>query len=132
MRGEVERALACRLGPLQVFGRRVVILKEKRAAVGNPGVCERVPGVELDSLVEHLARKLHPTPPMLVKKLSATKIEFIRLHVSGRNLFDCTLLIFGENEAQGGNDARGDFVLDLEDVLELAVVAFCPKLRIVS
>src|ERR1700683_822177 len=36
------------------------------------------------------------------------------------------LFFFGKHHAQRGSDALCDFVLDLEDVLEFAVVAFGP------
>ena len=132
MRRELERPLAGAYCPVEVFLRRVVVLKKKRTAVGYAAVRESLSGIELDRTLEHLHREFHRPATVLMKELTPAQIVLVCFDVRRRNLFDCFLFVIGENDAQCGDDIRGYLVLNGEYVFELAIVPLRPELRVVS
>ena len=62
--------------------------------------------------------------------LPALQVEVVGLHVFGRPLLDPLCDLGLELRPQGTSDVRGDIALDLEYVLEIAVVTLAPQVRV--
>ena len=105
----------------------VVVL---RARVGDRGVGEREPRIERHGVLEHLERELQVLSRQPAGVALAAQIQVVRLEVLGRLGRERLLLLRRQRDAQRLGDLARDLVLQLEDVLHLAVVALGPDREI--
>src|SRR5262249_20979555 len=98
--------------------------------MGNsPPVFDILYRVEFESLVEQSQRLFVGLPRHSIKEWNAAQIIIIRIEAFGRLALctlDLRLLNFRRNRP---HHARGDAVLQLEDVLKPAVETICPQVR---
>src|SRR6266852_1757026 len=99
---------------------------QKRAAIGHPGEGARIQRIDDDGTGEHLPGKFHALAAHLMKELAAAQVVVVRLNFAGGYSLDLPLFLFGEDDAQGPRNPLRDFIVNLEDVLELAVVTLGP------
>src|SRR5713226_3470371 len=105
----------------------VVVL---RADVGDGGEAQRELGVLRDGVLKHLKRELQVLARQTARIAFAAKVKVVRLEVFGRLGGDRCLLLWGERNPQSLGDLARDLVLNLEDVLHLAVVTLRPQREI--
>ena len=75
---------------------RIEVRVEKRAAVGDAGVRERVLRIDLDRSIEHLPGVLEALAAELMEVLAAAQVVIVRLDVDGARLVDLLLLTFAQ------------------------------------
>ncbi len=97
-------------------------------AIGESSEGERVRPILLDGLREHLARELDPGPVGVIKELPPAEIVVVRDDVPRRDPLDRAALPVGELDPERRDDAPRDFLLDGENVLELAVELTRPEM----
>ncbi len=124
---EVKRLPARGFGALEIGAAAIPVHVQEGAAIGDAGEGERVVLVDVDGSFEHATRILDPGPAPLVKELPPAQVVLVGLDVFGRRLLDGPLFALAEHDSQRFDDVAGDLVLDLENVLELAVVALRPE-----
>ncbi len=90
----------------------------------QPGIPASESGVELDDAFKE--------PPGTQQRISSGSISprvqkgFVGLQILGVPPVETFLLVGFEGDRQLGNDPPGDFVLDVEYVCNLVVIAFRP------
>src|SRR5438094_3485858 len=101
---------------------------EKRIAVSDSGVSARVIRVELDRFCKHPPRELEITFGIPVKKIATAQVVSVGLHVQSRRFADQFLFLRQQLHFQLLDDSVRDFVLDGEDVGEIAIVSLGPNM----
>ena len=94
LRCELERAAACNVCISEIRVARIEVRVEHRAAIRDTGVCERISGIDLDRLVEHLPGEFETLLAELVKELPAAEVAVVCLDVDGRYFLDRALFVF--------------------------------------
>ena len=122
MRLEFQRVLARMLGLFQIPGLPSPP-KEIHVSVGQPRPGGSKLRINLDRSLEHLSRELDALTRPFVKKLTPAKIEFVRFDTRRGWLKKTTFFPLGQRETERLDNAAGDFVLDREDVFDLAIEA---------
>ena len=87
----------------------------------------RSSGSSRDRVLEHLEGELEVLAGEAPRVAPAPEVQVVGLEVLGRLRRQVLLLLGAEGHAQRLGDLAGDLVLDLEDVLHLAVVALRPE-----
>ena len=87
-------------------------------------------GIELDGATERAKSLGVGLAVRAMMKDLAGQHMFVSRHVRGGLPLDAVVPRGLDPAKQGRSDGRGDLVLDGEDVLELAIVAFCPDMRL--
>src|SRR5688500_5566748 len=68
---------------------------------------------------------------MLMKELAPSEVILVGVDVRRRDLLDGFFLVFGQHDAERGDDARCDLILYREYVFELPIIPRGPELRAV-
>ena len=109
----------------------VARIKQVRVAVGDAGVGRGIVVLNVERALEHLLGQPQEAPCVTaVEETAAHQVEAIGLAVVGRALRNGLALLRQHLEAQRVDDGVRDVVLQLEDVLELAVVALGPDMAV--
>ena len=123
---ERARALAGRDGPVDPLLFALVVVVILGARVGDRGVGEGEAGIDRHRVLEHLERELQVLPREPARVALAAEIQVVRLEVLGRLGRQRLLLLPRQRDPQSLGDLARDLVLQLEDVLHLAVVPLGP------
>ena len=111
---------------------RTVPRMQSRIAIGDPGIGARIVGIEISRPGEEASRQLQGSFGARVEKLAPSEIVGIGLDIRGRRLFYRLLLFRQQLDLELVDDRVRDFVLDRENVGQVAVVAIGPEMRPVS
>ena len=101
---------------------------EEHVGVGEAGVGAGVPRVLVDRLLEVLEAAEEAVLGPLVPLVAAPEVEPVDLGRAGLGRHERRVVRLDEGDAQRGQDAPRDLVLDREDVLHLPVVLRRPDL----
>ena len=96
--------------------------------VGKACMCQRVVGVMTDGFFKQLDAALETFFSSFVPVIAPFQIQVVGLRVFRRRFNDRCGGLTEENHFQLGDDRSRDVVLQVEDVLELAIVAFRPEI----
>jgi hypothetical protein len=129
------------LGLLDGLARRHQVLRARRAALVEHGVDVRQlgqgldeAGIQLHRAFEHLLGQ--PEPRHVVAgpgpQLHPAQVRLVGLHVLGGTGLQGLALGFEQGDVQLAGHLGGDVALHREDLLELAVVAVGPQMRVVG
>ena len=127
IRVQFQRLAAGISGQLPLTLAAARVHEEKGPAVGDGRVGQGVVGVELDGPLVHLPGKFPVEAVELIEIFAAAQVEIVGFHIPGGHVLDRASLFGAEGDFQSFHDAFGDLVLDGEDILELAIVAFGPE-----
>src|SRR4029077_3245467 len=124
------RALRSRQRFLHPLRGSLVIEVIDRADARHSGPGEREARVLRDGVLVHLQGELEVLPRTAARVAPTPEEEVVRLQILGRARGDRLLLLRAERQAERPGDLSRDLVLNLEDVLHLAVIALDPERKI--
>src|SRR5690349_11221648 len=123
--GLEKRRLFCgRSGAIYPYIVASIIIEETRTGIRTRSVGQREFWVEGDRLLEHLARKLEILFRQAAHITLAAEVEVVRLKIFGWFRRELCLLLRRQCDAQSFRDLAGNLVLQLEDILHLAIITF--------
>src|SRR6516165_8453424 len=131
IRIELQCVSACALPLFQVARISTPSIKIN-ISVGQPCPGRSKTWVDRNRSCEHLSRKLHVLTSPTLKQLTSAQIKFVCFHVRCGWLEETTFLPGGKRKPQRVDHAAGDLVLNGEDVFDLAIEPFGPKMIAVS
>src|SRR6266550_8951330 len=94
---ELQRPSTCNVPLREILLARVAVHIEKRAAVGETCIRERIFRVDLDRPPEHLPSVLETGPTPLVNELPPAQIVLVRLHIYRAVTLDSFLFTLAQN-----------------------------------
>src|SRR5262249_1716213 len=101
-----------------------IVVKDGGAGMRDGGVRQSELGIERDRLLEHLTRKLQILLCHAPRVTLAAQVKIIRLKILSRLRREFCLLLGRERDAQSFRDLTSNLVLQLKNVLHLAVITF--------
>src|SRR5262245_30093988 len=101
---------------------------EVRVAIGHSRVSSSVAGIELRRSSKHAPCQLEVMFCASVQKVSTAQVVSVRVNVFGRNMPDPLPLLRQQLDLELFYNCVRDFVLDPEDVDQIAIETFGPKM----